>query len=438
MNVVLLSGGSGKRLWPLSNDIRSKQFIKIFKKPNGEYESMIQNMYNSIKNVDKDATITIATSKNQVLTIKNQIKDDVTISIEPCCKDTFPAIVLATSYLHDVKKIDLNESLIVCPVDQYFDNNYILALKELYELSKDTNYNLSLLGIVPTYPSEKYGYIIPENKLKVSSVKIFKEKPDKETAEQYIKEGALWNCGIFAYKVKYVLDIAHKLIDFDDYYDLLNKYETLEKRSFDYAVVEKEKNIQVMRINGEWKDLGTWNTLTETMDEDTIGNVIKDETCENLHVINELNIQILCMGLQDMVVAASSKGIIVSDKKQSSYMKPYVEKINQQSMFAEKSWGSYKVIDVQEESLTIVITLNSGDKMKYHSHDYRNEVWTVISGKGKTIVDGMEQFVKPGDVITIEAGCKHTIIAETELKVIEVQLGKEINVDDKHEYIYEE
>ena len=438
MNVVLLSGGSGKRLWPLSNDIRSKQFIKIFKKPNGEYESMIQNMYNSIKNVDKDATITIATSKNQVLTIKNQIKDDVTISIEPCCKDTFPAIVLATSYLHDVKKIDLNESLIVCPVDHYFDNNYILALKELYELSKDTNYNLSLLGIVPTYPSEKYGYIIPENKLKVSSVKIFKEKPDKETAEQYIKEGALWNCGIFAYKVKYVLDIAHKLIDFDDYYDLLNKYETLEKRSFDYAVVEKEKNIQVMRINGEWKDLGTWNTLAETMDEDTIGNVIKDETCENLHVINELNIPILCMGLQDMVVAASSKGIIVSDKKQSSYMKPYVEKINQQSMFAEKSWGSYKVIDVQEESLTIVITLNSGDKMKYHSHDYRNEVWTVISGKGKTIVDGMEQFVKPGDVITIEAGCKHTIIAETELKVIEVQLGKEINVDDKHEYIYEE
>ena len=438
MNVVLLSGGSGKRLWPLSNDIRSKQFIKIFKKPNGEYESMIQNMYNSIKNVDKDATITIATSKNQVSTIKSQIKDDVTISIEPCCKDTFPAIVLATSYLHDVKKIDLNESLIVCPVDHYFDDNYIFALKELYELSKDTNYNLSLLGIVPTYPSEKYGYIIPENKLKVSRVKIFKEKPDKQTAEQYIKEGALWNCGIFAYKVKYLLDIAHKLIDFDDYYDLLNKYETLEKRSFDYAVVEKEKNIQVMRINGEWKDLGTWNTLTETMDEDTIGNVIKDETCENSHVINELNIPILCLGLQDMVVAASSKGIIVSNKKQSSYMKPYVEKINQQIMFTEKSWGSYKVIDVQEESLTIVITLNSGDKMKYHSHDYRNEVWTVIAGKGKTIVDGMEQFVKPGDVITIEAGCKHTIIAETELKVIEVQLGKEINVDDKHEYIYEE
>lgn len=437
MNMVLLSGGSGKRLWPLSNDIHPKQFIKIFKKPNGEYESMIQNMYNRIKNIDKDVKITIATSKNQVSTIKNQIKDDITISIEPCCKDTFPAIVLATSYLHDVKKIDLNESLIVCPVDHYFDDNYIFALKELYELSKNTNYNLTLLGIVPTYPSEKYGYIMPENKLKVSSVKNFKEKPDKETAEKYIKEGALWNCGVFAYKVKYVLDIAHKLIDFDDYYDLLNKYEMLEKISFDYAVVEKEKNIQVMRINGEWKDLGTWNTLTESMDEDTIGNVIKNETCENLHVINELNIPILCMGLKDMVVAASPKGIIVSDKKQSSYMKSYVEKINKQIMVTKKSWGSYKVIDVQEESLTMAITLNPGNKMKYHSHNYRNEVWTVVSGKGKTIVDGMEQFVKPGDVITIEAGCKHTMIAETELKVIEVQLGKEINVDGKHEYIYE-
>ena len=330
MNIILLSGGSGKRLWPLSNDIRSKQFIKIFKKPNGEYESMIQNMYNSIKKVDKDATITIATSKNQVSTIKNQIKDEITISVEPCHKDTFPAIILATAYLHDVKKMDLNESLVVCPVDHYFDDNYIFALKELYKLSKDTNHNLSLLGVTPTYPSEKYGYIIPEDNSKVSEVKYFKEKPDKETAEKYIKKGALWNCGIFAYQIKYVLEVAHKLIDFDNYYDLLNKYEILEKRSFDYAVVEKEKNIQVMRINGEWKDLGTWNTLTEIMNEDTIGNVIKDKTCENLHVINELDIPILCMGLKDIVVAATSKGIIVSDKKQSSSIKPYVEKINQQ------------------------------------------------------------------------------------------------------------
>lgn len=438
MNVILLSGGSGKRLWPLSNDIRSKQFIKIFKNENGEYESMLERMYKNIKKVNNESIVTIATSKTQVSTIINQIGKDVGISIEPCRRDTFPAIALATSYLHDVKNIPLDETVVVCPVDPYVDSDYFIALEKLYETAKNSEYNLSLIGINPTYPSEKYGYIIPETKQEISKVKMFKEKPDVETANEYIKQGALWNGGIFAYKLKYVLDIAHKLIDFEDYYDLFNKYETLEKISFDYAVVEKEEKIQVMRFEGKWKDLGTWNTLTEAMDEKVFGKGIENDKCENTHIINELNIPILCMGLKNIVVAASSEGILVSDKEQSSYIKPYAEKINGQVMFAEKSWGKYRVIDVQEESLTILVTLNPGKHMEYHSHDFRNEIWTIISGKGKTIVDGMEQIVKAGDVITMEAGCRHTIIAETELKVVEVQLGKEINVNDKHKFKLEE
>ena len=263
---------------------------------------------------------------------------------------------------------------------------------------------------------------------------MFKEKPDVKTAKEYIEKGALWNGGVFAYKLKYLLNIAHKLIDFKDYYDLFNKYETLEKISFDYAVVEKENNIEVMKFDGKWKDLGTWNTLTESMNEEIFGKGIKNDSCENIHIINELNIPILCMGLKNVVVAASSEGILVSDKEQSSYIKPLVEKIDQQIMFAEKSWGSYQVIDIQEESLTILITLNSGNSMKYHSHEFRDEIWTIVSGTGRTIIDGIEQKVKPGDVITMKAGCKHTIIAETEIKVIEVQIGKEINVEDKQKF----
>lgn len=438
MNVILLSGGSGKRLWPLSNDIRSKQFIKIFKNENGEYESMLERMYKNIKKVNNKSIVTIATSKTQVSTIINQIGKDVGISIEPCRKDTFPAIALATAYLHDVKNIPLDETVVVCPVDPYVDTDYFMALEKLYKVAKNSEYNLSLIGINPTYPSEKYGYIIPENKEQISKVKMFKEKPNVETAKEYIKQGALWNGGIFAYKLKYVLDIAHKLIDFEDYYDLFNKYETLEKISFDYAVVEKEEKIQVMRFEGKWKDLGTWNTLTEAMDEKIFGKGIENDKCENTHIINELNVPILCMGLKNVVVAASSEGILVSDKEQSSYIKPFVEEINGQVMFAEKSWGSYRVIDVQEESLTILVTLNPGNRMEYHSHDFRDEVWTIVSGTGKTIVDGMEQIVKAGDVITMEAGSRHTIIAETELKVVEVQLGKEINVNDKHKFKLEE
>ena len=437
MNIVLLSGGSGKRLWPLSNDIRSKQFIKIFKTADG-YESMVQRVYRQIKEVDADAVVTIATSKTQVSSIHNQLGDAVGVCVEPCRRDTFPAIALATAYLHDVKGVGEEEPVVVCPVDPYVNNDYFEALRSLSDLAAQGNSNLTLMGIEPSYPSEKYGYIIPETEESVSKVKTFKEKPDAKTAAEYIAQGALWNGGVFAYKLGYVLNRAHELIDFADYQDLYNKYDSLNKISFDYAVVEKEPNIQVMRFAGEWKDMGTWNTLTEAMEDPSIGKAILNDSCQNVHVLNELDVPVLCMGLKDVVVSASPEGILVSDKEQSSYIKPFVDAIDQQVMFAEKSWGSFRVLDVEDESMTIKVTLNPGHRMNYHSHSRRDEVWTIISGKGRTIVDGMEQPVQAGDVVTMQAGCRHTIIAETELKVIEVQLGKEISVHDKQKFPLED
>lgn len=434
MNIILLSGGSGKRLWPLSNDIRSKQFIKIFKNEDGTYESMVQRIYRQICAVDDNAVVTIATSKNQVSSIYNQLGNEVGVCIEPCRRDTFPAIALASAYLHDVQNVDENEAVVVCPVDPYVDKDYFEAVKELSVLAQKGEANLVLMGMEPTHPSEKYGYIIPKDGEKVSKVNSFKEKPDEETAKKYLEQGALWNGGVFAYKLKYVLDKAQELIGFCDYENLYDQYENLKKISFDYAVVENEKNIQVMRFSGTWDDLGTWNTLTEAMEENSIGKAILNDTCENVHVINELDVPVLCMGLKDVVVSVSAEGVLVSDKEESGSIKPYVDKIDQQIMFAEKSWGNFKVIDIEDDSMTIKVTLNPGQQMNYHSHEHRNEVWTIISGQGKTVVDGMEQAVKAGDVITMEAGCRHTIIAETELRLIEVQLGKEISVYDKQKF----
>lgn len=434
MNIVLLSGGSGKRLWPLSNDIRSKQFIKIFHKEDGTLESMIQRFYRLVKENDKDASIVVATSKSQVSTINNQLNEKVDISLEPCRKDTFPAIALACAYLKDINGLDENEGIIVCPVDPYVENDYFIALNNLYKRVLDSDSNLVLMGMEPTYPSEKYGYIIPNDKNDISKVKMFKEKPTEEVAKKYINNGALWNSGVFGFKLAYILKKAHELIDFKDYNDLFDKYETLNKISFDYAVAEKEKDIEVMRFKGKWKDLGTWNTLTEAMDSNSIGNASFNENCINTHVINELNIPILCMGLKDIVVALSSDGLLVSDKKESSYIKPYVDKLENRVMYAEKSWGSYRVLDIEEDSITIKATLNKGHKMSYHSHDYRDEIWTITKGNGRTIVDGMENKVVVGDVVTMARGCKHTIIADNDLELIEVQLGNNINVTDKHKY----
>ena len=397
MNIVLLSGGSGKRLWPLSNDIRSKQFIKIFRKPDGDYESMVQRVYRQIRRIDKDAKVTVATSRTQVSDLLNQLGEEIGISVEPCRRDTFPAIALATAYLQDVMGVSEEEPVVVCPVDPYVQDDYFDALKQLGDLAAEGRANLCLMGIEPTYPSEKYGYI-------------------------------------FAYKLGYVMRKAHELIDFSDYQDLFNRYEDLNKISFDYAVVEKEESIAVMRFAGEWKDLGTWNTLTESMTENTVGSVILADDCENVHVINELDIPVIGMGLKDVVVAASPDGILVSDKEQSGYLKKYVERLDEQVRYAEKSWGEYRVLDIGDSYETVKITVLAGHRMSYHSHQHRDEMWTVISGKGRTIVDGMEQNVEAGDVITMQAGCRHTVIAETDLNIIEVQIGREISAHDKQKY----
>ena len=430
MNIVLLSGGSGKRLWPLSNDIRSKQFIKLFK--NGEeYESMVQRVYRQITTVDPNANVTIATSKSQASAIKNQLGEKVSICVEPCRRDTFPAIVLAAAYLHDELGVGGNESVVVCPVDPYVDNTYYEAVGKLQKLTDQGNANITLMGIEPTYPSEKYGYIIPESGENVSKVCEFKEKPDVETAKKYIAQNALWNAGIFALKLGYLLEKAHSLIEFDDCRDLFGKYDTLEKISFDYAAVENEQSIQVLRYGGSWKDVGTWNMMAEVMADPTKGNVILDETCVNTNVVNELNIPVLCIGCKDMIIAASGDGILISDKERSAYMKPYVEKIETEAMYAEKSWGTYTVIDVQPGSMTVKVSMRAGEHMSYHMHNYREEVWTVVSGEGKAVVDGMEQYLRTGDVITIAAGCKHMVEAVTALDIVEVQLGDEISVSDK-------
>lgn len=438
MNIILLSGGSGKRLWPLSNEVRSKQFIKLFKNADNEYESMVQRVYRQITSVDPNAKITIATSKSQASAIKNQLGEKTSICVEPCRRDTFPAIVLAASYLYDELGVNKDEVVVVCPVDPYVDNTYYDTVKTLQKMAEQSDTNITLMGIEPTYPSEKYGYIIPENGNNISNVKEFKEKPDIETAKKYLKKNALWNAGIFAFKLEYLLNKAHSMIEFTDYNDLFNRYTELNKISFDYAVVEKESSIQVLRYRGDWKDVGTWNMMSEVMADKTKGKVILDETCENTNVVNELNIPILCMGCQDMIIAASGDGILVSDKERSGYMKPYVEKIETVAKYAEKSWGTYTVIDVQPGSMSIKISMRAGERMSYHMHNNREEIWMIVSGKGKVVINGTEKVVQKGDVVTIKSGTKHMMEAVTMLDMIEVQVGDEISVLDKVKFPLEQ
>lgn len=432
MNIILLSGGSGKRLWPLSNEVRSKQFLKIFKKQDGSHESMVQRMYRMIKDLDGNASITIATSENQVASIKGQLEEKVSISIEPCRRDTFPAIALATSYLHDKLGVSKEEAVVICPVDPYVDEDYFQMLLKLKGQAEKAASNLVLMGIEPTYPSSKYGYIIPTAKDDVSSVDCFKEKPSESDAEKLIRRGALWNGGVFAYRLSYVLDKANEILGTSVYSELFERYDTLPKISFDYAVAEKENSISVLRFNGSWKDLGTWNTLTEAMSDAVSGKAVAAE-CENTHVINELQVPLIALGVKDLAIAATPDGILVSDKHMSSYLKEYVT--DQRPMAEKRLWGEYEVLDYRGEngrnhSLTKHLRVKAGEHISYQRHFHRTETWVVVEGNGEVILDGEIQKVRRGDTVVVPVGARHAVKAESDLHIIEVQVGDELTEDD--------
>lgn len=431
MNIVLLSGGSGKRLWPLSNEIRSKQFLKLFKAENGQYESMTQRVCRQICAVEPNANITITTGVQQKSAIINQLGEKIDICIEPMRRDTFPAIALATVYLKEKRHLSRDSAVIVGPVDPYTDNQYFCKFHNMEEAVINGDNNLVLMGISPTYPSEKYGYILPEKgNGTVRRVKSFKEKPCIEDAKSLISQGAMWNSGVFAFKIGYILDILSKYIERIDYNYLYEHYYTLPKISFDYAVVEKEKNIGCISFQGAWKDVGTWNTLAEEMSSSILGNVMLVENCENVNAINELDVPLLVAGVKNIIVAASADGIIISDKNASSYIKPYVEKIDQRVMFEEKSWGDFRVLNVEKYAMTVKLHINEGRCMSYHCHHYRDEVWTILKGEGIVVLGERERPIGTGAVVEMPAGVKHTIKAITDMEVLEVQMGDYISDED--------
>ena len=413
MNIVLLSGGSGKRLWPLSNEVRSKQFLKLLCDKEGKHESMVQRVYRQITDAGIHARIVVATSASQVEAIRGQLPKDVDIVVEPERRNTFPAIVLAASYLASRKKIDLEETVIVLPVDPYVDVAYFECFRKMDEEVQKGTADMVLMGITPSYPSEKYGYILQGEQGVVTG---FKEKPDEETAARLIQEGALWNAGVFAFRLNYLMEIADQYVQNRDFDDITKHYGDLKKDSFDYEVVEKTKSLAVVPYSGEWKDIGTWNTLTEEMEEESVGYAVTGEDCENTHVINELSIPVVALGTKNIVVAASPDGILVSDKHKSSYIKPYVENITGRPMYEERRWGEYKVYDYIQykdgtKSLTKHITVHAGMAQDYQLHHYKDEVITVVNGSGEFVIDGCLMKLSYGDTICIRRGQKHTVRA---------------------------
>jgi len=445
MQIILLSGGSGTRLWPLSNDTRSKQFLRVIDVEGSDRrESMVQRVHRQLFESGIKAELTVATSASQKDSVIAQLGDAVDIVTEPCRRDTFPAICLACEYLAKVKGCGADEVVVVMPCDPYTESGYFDCIKRMAQAISDSIADMVVMGIAPTYPSSKYGYVVPDKSLSdgILAVKRFTEKPDVATAERLIAEGAQWNGGVFAFKLGYLTEIAERYVNGDSFTDIYDRYNDFPKISFDYEVAEKAENVGMVEYHGKWKDLGTWNTLTDELQRHEYGNVITDGTGENTHVFNELSIPLLCLGTKDLVVAASPDGIIVTEKSKSENIKEYAQKLKSRPMYEERRWGTYKVIDYVEFpdgycALTKQLTLNPGCSISYQRHSCRNEVWTFIDGEGEIVLDGNRRKVARGETVTILKGTLHALRATSSLTFIEVQSGSNLIEEDIERFAFE-
>ena len=439
MQLVLLSGGSGKRLWPLSNNARSKQFLPLLEKEDGTMESMVQRVVRQVREAHLTDDITLATNASQLDIIINQLGDSVSVVTEPERRDTFPAIALASGYLKLKKGCPDDEVVVIMPCDPFTEAGYFETIGRMVRCVEADVAELVLMGITPTYPSEKYGYVVPvtdhlmaEGSMAVSK---FTEKPSVERAKELLGMGALWNGGVFAFRLGYMMEIAQRYVKADSFEEMRSRYSEFPKISFDYEVAEKADSVAVLPYSGQWKDLGTWNTLTDELHHHIIGNAVMGPRCTNTHVINELQYPIYVDGMEDTVIAASPDGIIVCRKKYTEDIKKAVDHLTPRPMYEERRWGSYRVIDDTtyadgRHSLTKSLTINAGKNISYQVHRHRSEAWTIVEGEGIFVLDGVERKVGPGETVVIPVNHYHALKALTTLTFIEVQTGNPLVEED--------
>ncbi|QSO51717.1 cupin domain-containing protein [Alicyclobacillus curvatus] len=435
MRIILLSGGSGKRLWPMSNDSRSKQFLRVLHGPDGERISMVQRVWGQLGKVGLQQQAYICASRAQHDMIDAQL-GDVPFIEEPSRRDTFPAIALASTFLLN-QGAGGDEVVAVIPVDHYVEDGYFQRIAKLSDILQESGADLALLGVAPTEPTNKFGYIRVTQGNGTNpwrDVISFVEKPPESVAQALMEEGALWNCGVFCFRLGYLQEILQSRGLPLDYGAFRERFSELPKRSFDYEVVEHAKSIVVSSYDGTWKDLGTWGSLSEEMDVPFIGmgDAVR---CDATHVVNELGIPVVTMGLQNAIVVTTPDGILVADKAQSAQLKDVISNYDDRPMYEERKWGSHRVLDLQKlgdgtEVLTKSIELKPGGLISYQKHLRRSEVWTIIDGHGELALDSRIVRVAAGDVIRIYPEQWHAIRSANGLKFIEVQRGPVLHEED--------
>lgn len=422
MYVMLLSGGSGERLWPISTKESPKQFLECINK-NDRYISMLKNVYDLVNKLN--CPVSVITGEKYVHMTKKQL-GEVDCIVEPSKASTFPAVVLGVMNAIYKKDLKENEYIAFIPIDAKVEEDFYESLFVLENKMKELKSDIGIIGVTATKPTTAYGYIKEKNNL----VECFVEKPSLENAKKMVEEGFLYNTGIIVVKIKYIKDIANKYINVESYEEFIAQYENLPKTSFDYEILEKEKNITCLRVNKKWMDIGNYSSLEKILDKQVVGKATSYND-HNTTIINKTKIPVISISNKDLLISVSDSGILVSDKKETVNLKQYISKdIELDNNTVYRKWGYYKILNQNEKSLTKLLNIGKGKQISYQFHNYRDEAWTIIKGSGSVMINEINHEVKEGDTIYIKKQDRHIVKANTDMEIIEVQLGNYLSEDD--------
>ena len=449
---LILAGGSGSRLWPLSRELYPKQLLNI-----QNTDSLLQATFLRLRECMPASNIISMTGVKHVSNVKYQLSslvDNPVVLSEPISKNTAPAIALAAKYI--LEKTNKDPVILVVPSDHLInDTEKFVKTVKYGESIAELGYIVTF-GVTPSYPETGYGYINVTDKHIEKGFKVnkFVEKPDVELAEKYIEEGNYyWNSGIFMFKAsvlleelaKYSPDIYSKLDNFNFTSSdeiPFTEFDKMPNISIDYAVMEKSDKIALLRLESDWNDLGSWKSIYDVSKKDKDGNVkighILDEGSKNSLMYSSSKL-VATIGLENMVIVETEDAILAcrSDKTQDvKKIFDTLKKQNDNTHLIHKTvyrpWGYYTVLAQGNGFLTKMIHVNPGQKLSLQSHNHRSEHWVVLEGMAKVVLEGKELVLSPGHSVDIPVKAIHSLQNPytDNLKIVEVQKGSPLIEED--------